>query len=359
MKIRKLHIDKYKVFQNFDITFTNNDGKSQNLVVIAGINGSGKTTLFEDFIYPTFHNKIILKNSFIEIEDREKDDNKIVTLDTEFLQGDILNRNYRDNILFPKFKNIIFYEAGIANKKSAKNTIVQFIDKLIYEYDKKSSEAYLATQEILQSIFQDFEMQIEFNGLDKKREVLFKNERTGKMTIDDLSSGEQELITKAFSLYLDDIKDHIILIDEPESSLHPSWQSRIASIYEKFADKNNNQIILATHSPHIVASVHKEQIRVLVKEDHAIRAIDSFIGSYGWRVDRVLLEIFRLKGLRTPAIESKLEDLRKMVFANQYATEGFKELENELIASIGYDDMDLALIRMEVAKRKVTDEANR
>ena len=98
-----------------------------------------------------------------------------------------------------------------------------------------------------------------------------------------------------------------------------------------------------------------------MKEDNAIRAIESFSGSYGWRVDRVLLEIFGLNGLRTPFIESKLEELRKMVFSNQYTTERFKELESELSDSVGYDDMDLALIRMEVAKRtrNMKHEVNR
>ena len=188
---------------------------------------------------------------------------------------------------------------------------------------------------------------------------MFKNEFAREIMIDELSNGEQELITKAFSLYLDDVKNHIILIDEPESSLHPNWQNRIARIYQEFADKNDNQVVLATHSPHIVASVRKEQIRVLAKDGQTIRAIKNFAGSYGWRVDRVLLEIFRLEGLRTPLIEKKLATLRDMVFSDRYATEEFAKLEKELEATIGYDDMDLALIRLEIAKRKARNETHR
>lgn len=349
MKIRKLHINNYKLFQDFNLDFTNSNGETQSLIAIAGINGSGKTTLLKDFIYPSFHNQTILSNSFIEIEYRENDYNKIRAIDTETLS---------DKVWFPKLQNILFYQAGVSENQSAKEIIIQFIDNLIYEQDQKSSEAYLATQKILQSIFPDFNLQIEFKGLNKRREVLFKNERNNNIRIDDLSSGEQQLITQAFSLYLSNVKDHIILIDEPESSLHPNWQSQIAPIYQEFANKNNNQIILATHSPHIIASVYKEQIRVLVKENDMIRAIDSFMGSYGWRVDRVLLEIFRLQGLRTPLIERKLNHLRKMVFSNQYTTEEFKNLESELVETIGYDDMDLSLLRMEIAKRKIKSEAN-
>jgi DNA repair exonuclease SbcCD ATPase subunit len=96
MKIRKLHIDNYKVFQDFNLDFTNN-GKAQSLVAIAGINGSGKTTLLKDFIYSTFHNKTILSNSFIEIEYKENHHNKTQTIDTIF---------FSDNASFPKSQNI-------------------------------------------------------------------------------------------------------------------------------------------------------------------------------------------------------------------------------------------------------------
>jgi hypothetical protein len=47
-----------------------------------------------------------------------------------------------------------------------------------------------------------------------------------------------------------------------------------------------------------------------------------------------------------------------MIFSDQYTTEEFKHLESELMETIGYDDMDLSLTRMEIAKRKIKSEAN-
>lgn len=49
MKLKHIHIDKYKVFQNFDIDFCHDD-QTQSLIVITGVNGSGKTTLLRDVI---------------------------------------------------------------------------------------------------------------------------------------------------------------------------------------------------------------------------------------------------------------------------------------------------------------------
>ncbi|QTA93943.1 hypothetical protein [Desulfonema magnum] len=127
--------------------------------------------------------------------------------------------------MFPKLKNVIFYEAGIPDTKTAKESIVRFIDSLIYEKDRKSSEAYSVTQDILNSVFQDFDLQIEFKEPDRTKEVSFRNTRAEKIKIEELSGGEQELITKAFSLYLAEVRDSIILTDEPESSPRPNWQN--------------------------------------------------------------------------------------------------------------------------------------
>ena len=363
MKIRKLHIKNCKIFQNLDLDFTDN-GNTQNFIVIAGINGSGKTTLLKDVIYRTFQNMAMISealchtddifdNIHIEVEYRGKDGVRIFQTGPDMLKSDFPEDSIK--FLFPKLKHVIFYEAGNPDTKTAKESIVRFVDSLIYEKNKRSSEAYSVTQDILNSIFQDFDLQIEFKGLDRKREVLFRNPRAEKIKTEELSGGEQELITKAFSLYLAEVRDSIILIDEPESSLHPNWQNRIAQIYQNFADKNNSQVILATHSPHIVSSVPKEQIRVLAKEENMIRVIKDFSGSYGWRADKVLLEIFRIKELRTPVVEEKLDNLRNMIFADEYETAEFRQLQSELEKLIGYDDTDLVLARMEAAKRRISE----
>ena len=47
MKIRKLHIKNYKVFDDLELDFTDADGRTLNKVVLAGVNGCGKTTVLE------------------------------------------------------------------------------------------------------------------------------------------------------------------------------------------------------------------------------------------------------------------------------------------------------------------------
>jgi hypothetical protein len=47
-----------------------------------------------------------------------------------------------------------------------------------------------------------------------------------------------------------------------------------------------------------------------------------------------------------------------MLFADRYETEEFRNLQDELEKTVGYDDMDLVLIRMEMVKRKSRNEKN-
>jgi hypothetical protein len=245
-----------------------------------------------------------------------------------------------------------FYELSHPDLQSAHLSILKYIDKLIYQFDRKSSEAYQSVRDILNNLFKDFHIQVEFGGVDKDRQVWFRNQYGEHISLDKLSSGEQELIGKTFQIFIDDVKDSIIFIDEPEGSMHPSWQNRIAPIYQKIADERNNQIFLATHSPHIVSSVKKEQVRVLVKEEGKVRAIQHFEGSYGWRVDKVLLEIFGVPGLRIPDVEQKLQDLHNFVYHNRYDTPEFKAAFTELEKLLGDGDTDLSLLRLEILKRR-------
>jgi len=57
----------------------------------------------------------------------------------------------------------------------------------------------------------------------------------------------------------------LICIDEPELGLHPDWIKLVAELLQDAADRT--QVIVATHSPHIVAKLEPEQVIVTDKED--------------------------------------------------------------------------------------------
>jgi predicted ATP-binding protein involved in virulence len=67
-----------------------------------------------------------------------------------------------------------------------------------------------------------------------------------------LSSGEQHMLILIYELLFVDKKNSLILIDEPEISLHISWQLSFLSDLERIAQINHDDILIATHSPQII-----------------------------------------------------------------------------------------------------------
>ncbi len=65
--------------------------------------------------------------------------------------------------------------------------------------------------------------------------------------INDLSSGEKQLIYTLLRVANSKRKNQIILMDEPEISLHLSWQEKLLASIKKL--RSESQIIVVTHSP--------------------------------------------------------------------------------------------------------------
>ncbi|MCK5374968.1 MAG: AAA family ATPase, partial [Alphaproteobacteria bacterium] len=68
----------------------------------------------------------------------------------------------------------------------------------------------------------------------------------------DLSSGEQHEVILNYELIFKTDDYSVILVDEPEISIHMLWQRRFIDNLLDIAKKNSLNIIVATHSPDIV-----------------------------------------------------------------------------------------------------------
>ena len=68
-----------------------------------------------------------------------------------------------------------------------------------------------------------------------------------------LSSGEQNEIFLLYKFIFDAPEKSVLLIDEPELSLHVAWQLQFIKDIKQIAKTREIQIIIATHSPEIVS----------------------------------------------------------------------------------------------------------
>lgn len=104
------------------------------------------------------------------------------------------------------------------------------------------------------------------NGTQK---ILFRNTSDNReFPIENLSSGEKQIVYRIGYLLrnLKTLSGGLILIDEPELSLHPRWQIKfIEFLQEVFSDKNkiNMQFVIATHSPYLLKSSLLPEVDVI------------------------------------------------------------------------------------------------
>jgi ABC-type Mn2+/Zn2+ transport system ATPase subunit len=100
------------------------------------------------------------------------------------------------------------------------------------------------------------------------RQVIKFSEFGKKSNLEQLSTGEKQIVFRAGFLLKNRsrLKNAILLIDEPELSLHPDWQEKIVGFYSKIlADENgmHPQIFIATHSPFIVHGTPNSRVVIL------------------------------------------------------------------------------------------------
>ena len=407
MKIEKVHIKNVKGIKDLELSFKKDD-KILDLIVLAGVNGSGKTTILEA-IKDFFNNKNINfgdieksnvnlkiffedfeKNNIEEAEKNCKDkyEHKLKELfyalrDYEYNRknngeyySDLI-ANFFENppkiIYVPaenKFEEIQTYSTTLSKEYEFINTINSNVIRDIPSYIA-TRRNYLATieedltmKEItnkvvneINGIFDILELDVKLKGFSKNEKTMpvFENSAGEEFDINDLSSGEKQLFLRTLSIKMLEPKNSIILIDEPELSLHPKWQQKIIEVYKKIGE--NNQIIVATHSPHILGSVSNENIFILYRNENGkieAKTGDELYSSYGQPVNRVLKDIMGLKSVRTPKIDRDIQELRKLVDENKYETDEFIEKYNKLLKILGNTDEDLFLIDMDIKmKQKV------
>ena len=76
--------------------------------------------------------------------------------------------------------------------------------------------------------------------------------------LEQLSSGEKQMLLILTTVFLQEEKPNILLMDEPEISLHIGWQDRLISLIRKLNPQC--QLILTTHSPNIFADGWEDKI---------------------------------------------------------------------------------------------------
>lgn len=138
--------------------------------------------------------------------------------------------------------------------------IVEVID----DYNSKVSERFKPLDKFLKTINSFFEDSKKTIIVDKIGQLKVINPNNERVSIDSLSSGEMQLIILFANITLNRFKNTaentVLIIDEPEISLHIRWQERFIELLLK--SNKSTQFILATHSPDIIGSYKNQCVKI-------------------------------------------------------------------------------------------------
>lgn len=125
------------------------------------------------------------------------------------------------------------------------------------------------------------------------------------------SSGEIHILFLMTNILSNIDKYSLILIDEPEISLHPNWQMKIINLLKtvlRNCDDNVHSII-ATHSHFMVSDLDKKSSSVLVieKKNQSIISKEIKEDTYGWSAENILYNVFNVPSTRNYYLADELD----------------------------------------------------
>ena len=185
--------------------------------------------------------------------------------------------------------------------------------------------------------------------------------QTERLELDQLSGGQRAVLALAADLawrmalgnpHLQDPlgSEAIVLIDEVELHLHPSWQQRILNDLRRTFP--NAQFIVSTHSPQVLTTVEPEHIVEVAREDDRIVAGSVAAWTYGAEAGDVLSAVMGVDERPVNDFTRKLVRYRRLINYDKGESEEALALRRELNELSG-EDPALDRADIEIRRRKL------
>jgi predicted ATP-binding protein involved in virulence len=331
MQIKRIKWKNHPILGGLLLDLVNtSSGSPYETIVLAGENGTGKTTILEEI--SSFLNAGPFSNyEYVEYVVNDKTYKAIPTtdgsthpnfFDLQDADGNIANirydrnnnsHNLESNVTDLRYYGCVFSRARsdyktnkiTATSTSALDTKKHDIDttddftslkQLIVDVVNQDNSDYTENNKVLGSnpktwadfyptskIFR-FKNSFDnfFDGLIYERVVDEPGEKIINFTkngasipVDKLSTGEKQIVFRGVYLLKNSnvLEGAVIMIDEPELSMHPKWQKKILGYYKDLFKQSGTlkaQLFFATHSDHVLNTAlcdQSENIVIVLEEN--------------------------------------------------------------------------------------------
>lgn len=144
----------------------------------------------------------------------------------------------------------------------------------------------------------------------------------------------------------------IALIDEVDLHLHPSWQQRVLTdLMQTF---RNTQFIVTTHSPQVLSTVKRENIRVIGPDSSGkVIAAPPLAMTYGEPSGDVLHSVMMVDPQPPVSEKADLQRLTEWVDQGNYESAEAKQVMQGLIAALGEQHPQLQRLQRSIQRQEV------
>ena len=223
--------------------------------VLSGVNGVGKSTIlnkvvkglsaggeFPSHLLKGVHLKVVPEDArWIRYDVSRSFDRPLLNIDTISKLGAELATEL-DFQLFQLQRKYLDYQVNIGNRIIA---ALQSGQPDAAERAQRMSEPKRRFQDIVDDLFAETGKKI----VRSENEICFS--QIGERLVPyQLSSGEKQMLVILLTVLIEDNRDYVLFMDEPEVSLHIDWQQRLIDLVTEL--NPNVQVILTTHSPAVV-----------------------------------------------------------------------------------------------------------
>ena len=113
-------------------------------------------------------------------------------------------------------------------------------------------DALLEKLELFTNILNERRFTFKTINVNRVKGFFFKTSKGKELELNQLSSGEQHEVVLLYELIFNVKPNILVLIDEPEISLHITWQKEFLNDLLRIIKIQNIQVLIATHSPSII-----------------------------------------------------------------------------------------------------------
>ena len=204
----------------------------------------------------------------------------------------------------------------------------EFAKQPTYNYDIDIDQNSLAANEDLNYIYK-----LKQYDLVQAASVVFYKNGT-QIASEEMSSGEFAMLSMVLSISTASSDSHtLILIDEPELSLHPNWQMTIIDNLDRELKDQVCHLLIATHSHMLVSDLptNRSSVSQWEKDDDGNLIANRIEeNTYGWSAEEVLLKVFKTATDRNRYFGERIAKLLEQMGNDTISKEAVADELNEL-----------------------------